>query len=126
MTAKAQRDEWRALEKKATAGPWEWERRGFEGATLSLMMPVVFHGHAVHPMNLLNTDAREWDWNGEPNRAFIAAARTAVPALLDENERLRVLLARAVKYAHEDRAKTPGSTRLARALDEARALLEVE
>jgi hypothetical protein len=71
------------------------------------------------------------------------AARNALPALLDaadaaevlahaikgataenealraENERLRGLLERAVKYAREDRAQTPGVTRLARVLAEA-------
>jgi hypothetical protein len=40
-----------------------------------------------------------------------------------EVERLRALLARILKYAREDRARTPGATRLARALDEADAAL---
>jgi hypothetical protein len=42
----------------------------------------------------------------------------------EENAGLRELLRRAVTYAHEDRMQTPGSTRLARVLGEARAVLE--
>lgn len=38
--------------------------------------------------------------------------------------RVEALLARIVKYAHEDRAMTPGTTRLARALEEAEAALK--
>lgn len=43
--------------------------------------------------------------------------------LADENARLRGLLARVVKYAREDNAQTPGTTRLARVLDECAAAL---
>lgn len=84
-----------ALANAATRGPWEWERRGFQNTTLSLMSPQFIDGQEAHPLNLLNTDAKEWNWNGEHNRAFICAARTAVPELIAENERLRAA-ARAV------------------------------
>lgn len=43
--------------------------------------------------------------------------------LEEERNVALALLARVVKYAHEDRARTPGNTRLARVCDEARALL---
>lgn len=46
-----------------------------------------------------------------------------LPRALDEIERLRGLLARVVKYATEDRARTPGVTRFARVVDEARVTL---
>lgn len=46
-----------------------------------------------------------------------------VARLRAEVEQLRELLARILKYAREDRARTPGATRLARALDEADAAL---
>lgn len=46
-----------------------------------------------------------------------------VARLRAEVEQLRALLARILKYAREDRARTPGATRLARALDEADAAL---
>ena len=65
---------------------------------------------------------------------LIALCTTALLSLLvgammswasnkDEIDRLRGLLARVVKYCSEDRAVTPGSTRLARVVDEARAAL---
>mgnify|MGYP001593852565 CR=1 FL=1 len=40
-----------------------------------------------------------------------------------ENETLRRLLGRIVKYATEDKAQTPGFTRLARVIEEARDIL---
>lgn len=46
-----------------------------------------------------------------------------VARLRAEVEQLRALLTRILKYAREDRARTPGATRLARALDEADAAL---
>lgn len=56
--------------------------------------------------------------------------RCAFPALLDEcdalTERVKVLealLGRAIKYAREDRATTPRTTRLARVLREAESAL---
>jgi len=61
------------------------------------------------------------------NAALIAALRNAAPALLDaadERDRLRLLLGRIVKYVVEDRATTPGSTRLARLVDEIRVELQ--
>lgn len=47
-----------------------------------------------------------------------------VARLTRERDEARQLLQRIVKYAKEDRARTPGRTRLARALAEASALLD--
>lgn len=70
MTTKAQRDEWRELAAKASAGPWD-----------SQGTPMVFLG----PCTLA------WCHRAE-DASFIAEARTAVPALADEVERLREAL----------------------------------
>ena len=53
----------------------------------------------------------------------IQSLRAALRAAEAQLEAVHALLARIVKYAREDRACTPGVTRLARALSEAKALL---
>lgn len=81
MIGDKQLAEWRRLAEAATPGPWERRRNR-------------------HP----NTNGTSWGWvegtgftwdcshvaGAERDAAFISAARTAVPALLDEVERLRV------------------------------------
>lgn len=56
-------------------------------------------------------------------RARMEPATRAGEALLTRLEELETLLRRIVTYAREDRASTPGATRLARALVEAERLL---
>jgi hypothetical protein len=79
----------RRLDVVATKGPWEWEFRGQDGKTVSLMSQHHMCGTPVHPLNLLNTSADEWDHNGKKNRDLIAYYRTAAPALATEVERLQ-------------------------------------
>lgn len=74
-----QEQEWRDLAEKATPGPWTWE----DGPATLYSGRGPFH-------DLLGR--LEPDWNGQNNLDFIAAARSAVPALLAEVERLRALL----------------------------------
>jgi hypothetical protein len=109
--ATAAEKEARELVAAATPGPWEWERRGPTLRTFSLMVPngVDEWSFTRHPMNLLNTDAGEWDWNGEHNRAWIAWTREGVPALLAtidelraERYLLRVGVAGASGFGEED------------------------
>lgn len=63
-------------------------------------------------------DGQGWHyaWPGE--------LREAVERLRREHSAAMALLGRVAKYATEDRAKTPRTTRLARAVAEARAMLE--
>src|SRR5690606_30777860 len=60
------------------------------------------------------------DMRMEYGRECLAELMGAEPAARSEVE---ALLRRIIKYAREDRARTPGVTRLARALAEAEALL---
>lgn len=109
--------EWRALAEKATEGPWAIESCGEKGDG-SNMIGVVFGPDDPDAKSPLSGWIDENDWAdklGEPmadpfyrdeevaecahrNRnhnadaAFIAAARTAVPALIAEVERLREAL----------------------------------
>lgn len=55
--------------------------------------------------------------------ADLARERTERAAVVRERDEVRGLLGRFVKYFHEDRAVTPGVTRLARLADEARRAL---
>lgn len=81
-------DELERLTEAATTGPWMWEVRGLVGDCISLMVPQTLNdGTPAHPLNLLNTQDKEWDANGDNNRAFIIAARQAVPQLIAELKR---------------------------------------
>lgn len=62
--------EWRALCEKATEGPWDWWR-------------------AEWAWEVTTADGKRTDIGDFNDAAFIAAAREAVPALLDEVEKLR-------------------------------------
>lgn len=80
----------RALCDAATPGPWKWwtscswRRLKSDRAGVSLSVAEPFVASDGHP----DLDIKEAD------QAFIAAARTAVPALLDEVERLRAVVAK--------------------------------
>ena len=72
------RDRLRELAENATPGPWD-----YPGELLGLPCTTVFAGdpkrtHAAYVAEM-----------GPQDGAFIAAARNAVPALLDENAALR-------------------------------------
>ena len=85
----------RALAETATPGPWYWRNTGdaylfgtrskvvmaFRRMGMNSAQPV-FRDHAT---NLL-VDGGKANINAFPDAAFIAAARTAVPALLDALE----------------------------------------
>lgn len=72
MLTPEQLSAWRQITDKATDGPWIPELKG--NTVQSYSIPGVCHGLKL---------------NGGCDAAFVAAARTAVPALLDEVERLR-------------------------------------
>lgn len=70
--------------------------------------------------------------NAEMGKVTISSFAAAAPEIMwsaiaqDRGayiEHLRSLLERIVKYVHEDKARTPGSTRLERVMAEARAAL---
>lgn len=73
----------RKLADAATPGPWAVEDERGE--------VVTRHWQGETPVVCGPPRARGWDLDPE-DAAFIAAARTAVPALLDEVERLRTAL----------------------------------
>lgn len=86
-------------ESKATPGPWETE--GHSGAVA--VSPVPRHPEATkRRVACMVADCPEWPWNewqGETfypgasyNASFIAHARTDVPDLVAEVERLRLAL----------------------------------
>lgn len=77
VTAQPTRDQLRALADKATPGPWEWHHQEHKGT--------------IHPTFLEGRTEDDWvlslDDAFTPSRAtldFIAAARTALPQLLDQ------------------------------------------
>lgn len=78
MSSPEQRAEWKALADAATEGPWTAAEQS-HGEWFSIQSPHLALCTAFEP-----ADA-----------AFIAAARTAVPALLEEVERLREALRQA-------------------------------
>lgn len=91
VTTAEQREKWRALEQAATPGPW-FEQYAYDGGrTVAKMrstdtlfcVNVASHVSCVHP-------AEKFKENGR----FIAAASTAVPALLDHVEELEAENAR--------------------------------
>lgn len=90
---------WRALVEKATPGPWqvEWNdypvgdiRRKPDGVTAGREDPA-WEGDDYCPLrNIVTTDGGVYCYDKSgANEEFIAEARTALPLLLDEIERLQ-------------------------------------
>lgn len=105
MITKEQRDEWRRLADAATPGEWrEDDGHVFQGELADKRVATIRAKLAGLPYEkaFLDPDGasiahcqQEWD-NSDANAAFIAAARSAVPALLDaldeaERERDKLL-----------------------------------
>ncbi len=96
--------EWERLAAGATEGPWVVDQDGSIGAP----MAGLVCGEAGHP----RPDCSECGTRvchtsvmpGEPDAAFIAAARTAVPRLLADRERLMDALADEAKVAEVGKA----------------------
>lgn len=95
----------RALCEKAAPGPWG------QAGTAEKPYPSVssadrMRGYQVHSMDhLIDRPERQFMWEQwNHDAAFIAAARSAVPALLDEVERLRALVESARSDALLDAA----------------------
>ena len=89
----------RELCEKATQGPWVDRRRAERAEVWSM-------GPDIDPYD----EGLVCDYIKADDAAFIAAARTAVPALLDENDALRALLRMAREYfdtgaIEDDRAR---------------------
>lgn len=88
-----QLEEWRALAEKATEGPWRYRPNEFDDwgyVRVSNGWPVAI-GRAGHGINGNVHRTAGTDPYGD-NSKFIAASRTAVPALIAEVERLREAL----------------------------------
>lgn len=99
----------RALEDEATAGPWTAELDKFnddEGLVATFTdAKVSFIGKIETDLGVGDFEGRIDQWHADcaaardcqemRDAAFIAAAREAVPALCDEVERLRALVADA-------------------------------
>jgi hypothetical protein len=101
-----QRAEWQRLADAATAGPWRWEggdvpdligRAGEPGVYVYDTEVICFeHNHGC----ACRQDCEAWLTSTDTDRAFIAAAREAVPALLADNVRLtRELTSERAKVA---------------------------
>lgn len=85
----------RELLDAATPGPWEWRPKMRDSEVRDL---VHIHDPRLHPTNVLKTTE---DWPPtEADAALIAAAVTALPALLDRVERAEA----AVKRVRTDLA----------------------
>lgn len=99
------RDRLKELAENATPGPWEASWAMDEDGELTVSAGTALPDEdGLLPGSYVSTDViLEWQdvWpedGGEQRHAdakFIAAARTAMPALLDENAELRVSLAQA-------------------------------
>ena len=108
MSTKEQREEWEALADAATPEPWcIWSKESGDGKNWSVCRHV---GDIKSKDHLCIAET----FQGRNDAKFIAAARTSVPALLDDVKKLENL--RAL-----DRAEA-GMFRRER--DEARAMLE--
>ena len=86
MTVQPTRDQLRALANAATPGPWEWHHQEHKGT--------------IHPTFLEGRTENDWvlslDDAFTPSRAtleFIAAARTALPLLLDQLDQAEARIA---------------------------------
>lgn len=89
----------------ATPGPWVWSDGGemlAAGAGDEDDMRWDGQGSYAPPTKVIETDSGVYPPR-DNDRAFIAAARSDVPALLDEIDRLRTLLRQAWTVVHADR-----------------------
>lgn len=85
MTTREERDELRKLSDEAYPGPWaHWPEAGWIEVTADNHATVI--AGQVRPR--LGFEGEIYVDNDEPTAAFIATARTAVPALLDDVDRL--------------------------------------
>jgi len=83
----AELDAIRARTKAATPGPWTYSMSGDLGTKAELRL--IVRRHLAEPLGTM-----EPNWiPGNADMSFIKNAREAVPALLDEVERLRTQLA---------------------------------
>lgn len=88
MIPPAQLKEWRALADAATPGPWH--APSLASGVRHLERNVEWYGDQCPDDH--NLPGRRGADGGSSDGNFIAAARTAVPALIDEVERLRSAL----------------------------------
>lgn len=83
--------EWERLASEATAGPWRADRDPVDGeyrvVCISDEMPAKTRGQWISRLGGLDAPSRR------ENATFIAASRSAVPALCTEVRRLRRFLA---------------------------------
>ena len=94
MTAQPTRDQLRALANAATEGPWYTERRSEDYYDLTTVYNV-FHNGDTLDRDLVAEVAYD-------NAEFIAAARTAVPQLLDQLDQAEARIkAWEKQYAHD-------------------------
>lgn len=97
MIHKSQLASWRAVCEAATPGPW---RNGIGGV---VQLSDAGKGYPLdyYPgcADVVTTDGADSVVATENDLEFIAAARTAMPALLDEVERLRKLVGEACDLA---------------------------
>lgn len=107
---KADRQRLRELADRATPGPWrELERcPNAEPDRACGVTSEQLHRSGRDRVCVFASDA--YDECSHPvsraDAAFVAAARTAVPELLDELERLRAALAEALRMAEHDLPET--------------------
>lgn len=97
-----ERDAIKAREKAATPGPWELENQGSSVETANIQCQdqngnnlfdtFNAHGQEIHSEH--DEDGSSYFENGQRRKdiEFAAHARADVPALLEENERLRTAL----------------------------------
>ncbi len=98
MISEEQLNTWQALCEAATPGPWFWDDgdpkqvllSGYDGEELP-GFPMLHVNCGI--LTLIGYDDEALaDEMREPDKAFIAAARVALPALLAEVRRLRAAL----------------------------------
>lgn len=85
-------DRWAALKqamKKASPAPWSHEPTSFNKLDRILYSS---RGGTMHGLNLMTL--ADGDWNHVNNVDFIALARNELPALLEDNRRMREALER--------------------------------
>lgn len=84
--------ELKALAEKATPGPWEVQE-----ATFGEKSPSVFTAEGPHAGTFVCKTNTAMDGTSEKDAAFIAAAREAMPALIDDLIAAREALERVLK-----------------------------
>ena len=87
-------DALKALEAKATPGPWEWKKTG----------PIDFGyvGPGDKPTVMFGERHEGAVWEGNEDGLFLSALRNAAPALLAELAALREFATRMDNYASAD------------------------